>query len=378
MTTYPYPATAYYPEYVAQPAYQIQPHPYGGNYTTTAHLQPELYERPSSRRTVSPASSNDRSDSSRSHHHRRRSSIYLDPETGHIVVTGGSPSRRDRDREQRSREREQQREREAQRQYELEKEERRLRREKERREAAAAAAAVPTRSEMKTKPIPFSRSSTMPTGHTIAPPYETRGRRPIIMSERYDGDAVSARIPIGPVPIVEHASRGRSGGSRRYSTSRTYDYPPASPGYTTSSGRPITPPGYTSNDEELHRRASYRARAHDEVRTSRGGREFSASAPERGGGGGGGHHEAMYDSYGSSYGSSASGFTPPPSRGSGGGGGHRRMSSSGSREPVVKNLRWADLETRKGIQDQNDRINQRPKFGRPRSGSTSILKQREQ
>lgn len=376
MTTYPYPATAYYPEYVAQPTYQIQPHPYGGNYTTTAHLQPELYERPSSRRTVSPASSNDRSDSSRSHHHRRRSSIYLDPETGHIVVTGGSPSRRDRDREQRSREREQQREREAQRQYELEKEERRLRREKERREAAAAAA-VPTRSEMKTKPIPFSRSSTMPTGHTIAPPYETRGRRPIIMSERYDGDAVSARIPIGPVPIVEHASRGRSGGSRRYSTSRTYDYPPASPGYTTSSGRPITPPGYTSNDEELHRRASYRARAHDEVRTSRGGREFSASAPERGGGGGGGHHEAMYDSYGSSYGSSASGFTPPPSRGSGGGGGHRRMSSSGSREPVVKNLRWADLETRKGIQDQNDRINQRPKFGRPRSGSTSILKQRE-
>ena len=123
MTTYStYPATAYYPEYVAQPTYQIQPHPYGGNYTTTARLQPEQYEqyeRPSSRRTVSPASSNDHSDSSRSHHRRRRSSIYLDPETGHIVVTGGSPSRRDRDREQRSREREQQREREAQRQHDL-------------------------------------------------------------------------------------------------------------------------------------------------------------------------------------------------------------------------------------------------------------------
>ncbi|KAL8383379.1 hypothetical protein RB595_006907 [Gaeumannomyces hyphopodioides] len=359
MTTYSYPATAYYSEYVAQPAYQIEPHPYGANYTTTARLQPEQYERPSSRRTVSPASSNEYSDSSRLHHRRRRSSIYLDPDSGHIIVTGGSPSPSRRDREQRSREREQQRERDAQRQYDLEKEDRRRRREKERREAAAAAAAaVPIRSE-KTKPIPFSRSSTMPTGHTIAPVYETRGRRPIIMSEQYEGRGeASARIPIGPVPIVEHASRGRSGGSRRYSTSRGYE-------------RPLTPPGYTSNDEELHRRASHRARAHDDMRISRGGRDFATSAPERGAAHDGGlSRSAAYDSYGSSYGSSTSGFTPPPSRG------HRRMSSSGSRgsaEPVVKNLRWADLEsrkapqdpdTRRGVQDQNDRINQRPKYGR--------------
>ncbi|KAL8410345.1 hypothetical protein RB596_000159 [Gaeumannomyces avenae] len=376
MATYAtYPATAYYSEYVAQPAYQIEPHPYGANYTTTARLQPDQYERPSSRRTVSPASSNEYSDSSSRplHHRRRRSSIYLDPDSGHIVVTGGSrsPSRRDRDhdreREQRSREREQQREREAQRQYDLEKEDRRRRRDKERREAAAAVPIPSSRSEKSSKPIPFSRSSTMPTGHTIAPAYETRGRRPIIMSEQYeDRGEVSARIPIGPVPIIEHAgSRSRHHGSRRYSTSR-----PGS-GSSYEHQRPATPQGYASNDEELHRRASQRSRANDDVRTSRGGREFSSSAPERG------PHEgslsrsaaasssAAYDSYGSSYGSSNSGFTPPPPPSALR---HRRMSSSGSRSsaepPVIKNLRWADQETRKGVQDQNERINQRPKYGR--------------
>jgi hypothetical protein len=252
-------------------------------------------------RSTSPPSSS----GSGSGHRRRRSGVYMDGDT--LIISGTSPSRRGRDRE---RERE---------------------RERRRRDRAAEAEAVVAAIGAST-PIAMPRSSTMPTGHTFSPTYETRGRRPIIHVDHHGEGASSAPVPIG-VDVIEHASsrssRHRSGRDRHHH----YD-------------RHGSPLGYTSAEEEQDRRRAHR-RSNYGTTVS----QLPSSAPAAGG------HEALYGSSydSSSYGgSTASGFTPPPTTSAG---------ASPAVEQATKTLRWADEERAR----QNSRIAARPKLGRSSS-----------
>ncbi|KAI6373036.1 hypothetical protein MCOR25_003566 [Pyricularia grisea] len=337
MSTYhaSYPATGQYYEYsqpaytaYTQPSYTLEAHPYADAYTTnSSHLAPD-YREPrtsSSRRTsISPSSSGEYSHTSSgsSGHHRRRSSqIYLEEPT-RIVHSSGSPSRRDRERAERA-ERE---EREA-------KEERRRRRREEKTSAPTS----------KAMPIPLPRSSTMPTGHSITPSHETRGRRPVIMSEYVDGGETSARMPIGPVDVLEHASSRRNSTTKRYSSTGRYeDHHRRSSGGSGSGHRRHdsnggSPLGYASGEEEANRRRAHRRSNRPEVRQGPG---FASSAPDFGVA-----YGKSPSPYASSYASTA---------------GSTHLSSSPAADEATKTLRWADQERRA----QNDRISSRPKLAR--------------
>ncbi|TLS29927.1 hypothetical protein PpBr36_02232 [Pyricularia pennisetigena] len=345
MSTYAaYPATSQYYEYsqpsyaaaYTQPSYTLEAHPYADAYTTnSSHLAPD-YREPrtsSSRRTsISPSSSGEYSHASSggSGHHRRRSSqIYLD-EPARIVHASGSPSRRDRERAERA-EREEREEREA-------KEERRRRRREEKASTSSS----------KAMPIPLPRSSTMPTGHSITPAHETRGRRPVIMSEYVDGGETSARMPIGPVDVLEHASSRRNSTTKRYSSTGRYEDhhrrrssggsgSGSSSGHRRHDSNGGSPHGYASGEEEANRRRAHRRSNRAEVRQGPG---FATSAPDFG---------AAYgkspSAYASSYASTA---------------GSAHLSSSPAADEATKTLRWADQERRA----QNDRISSRPKLAR--------------
>lgn len=346
-----YPATGQYYEYsqpsytaYTQPSYTLEAHPYADAYTTTAGRLTPDYREPrtsSSRRTsISPSSSGEYSHASSggSGHHRRRSSqIYLEEPT-RIVHSSGSPSRRDRERAERA-ERE---EREA-------KEERRRRRREDKVSAPSS----------KAMPIPLPRSSTMPTG--LTPSHETRGRRPVIMSEYVDNGETSARMPIGPVDVLEHASSRRNSTTKRYSSTGRYEDhhrrssssghrrhdsngssgsgsgSSSSHGHRRHDSNGGSPHGYASGEEEANRRRAQRRSNRAEVRQGPG---FAASAPDFGVA-----YGKSPSHYASSYASTA---------------GSAHLSSSPAADEATKTLRWADQERRA----QNDRISSRPKLAR--------------
>lgn len=326
---YQYPQQQYAAAYT-QPSWTLEAHPYEGAYTTSpGHLAPE-YSEPrrssttSSRRSsISPASSGEYSHSSsgaNGHHRRRSSQIYLEEPT-RIVHSSGSPSRRDRERAAELEEREA-------------KEERRRRRREEKASASS-----------KALPIPLPRSSTMPTGHTFTPAHETRGRRPVIMSEFVDGGETSARMPIGPVDVLEHASSRRNSTTKRYSSTGRYEdqhhrrqSSGSSSGHRRHDSNGGSPLGYASGEEEANRRRAHRRSNRAEVRQGPG---FATSAPD----------------FGVAYGSSPSPYASSFAS-SVGGSGH--LSSSPAADEATKTLRWADQERRA----QNDRISSRPKLAR--------------